>query len=203
MTEKSMRFLTELARRFRADGIHVGEINEEGLPLFSLDGTTQAGHIAPSGGYVNVFDKALMSCIEPIAREVSEYMDYWEVGRPLAATGLDAATGYRVLGECGDVVLAAKITKHGVEFTTWEWVQNRTSLWAGHYTCDYKAAKRDFAIRCNLVDKEQIFLPAQCTAMLAAITAATDEGYQYTYPELLESTVEQLKRALPEQPDRG
>lgn len=203
MIEKDKRFLTELSRRLRNSGIKTGEITEEGLPLFFLSGKPAAGYISPQGAFVNVLDEDLKELALPIAREVSDYMNGWESGRLLTSSGLAASAGFHILGECGSIVFAAQITAVGVQFATWEWVQNHTSLWAGHYLNDYKAAKKDFAIRCNLVDKEQFFTSAQIRAMLAAITAATDEGYQYTYPELLERTVEQLKRALPEQPDRG
>lgn len=48
----------------------------------------------------------------------------------LKASGLEG--DYRSLAEFNDIVLAGHQTKFGMEFVTWEWVQNHTALWQGH-----------------------------------------------------------------------
>lgn len=68
----------------------------------------------------------------------------------------DFRMSYRKLAEYNDVVLAG--TKHSdgsFEFATWDYKNN--SLYHGHYTTDYKGAKKDFATRSGLVNKQLQF----------------------------------------------
>ena len=78
----------------------------------------------------------------------------------IKASGLEG--DYRSLAEFNNVVLAGHQTKFGMEFVTWEWVQNHTTLWQGHYYGDnYAAAKQDFATRSGLIPSEALFTPEQ------------------------------------------
>ena len=66
-----------------------------------------------------------------IAKITAEYMRLLEAAPHLTASGL---TGdYRLLAEFNDVVLAGHPTQYGVQFITWERVQNRTALYQGDY----------------------------------------------------------------------
>ena len=60
-----------------------------------------------------------------------EYEKLMERAPQIKASGLEG--DYRLLAEFNDVVLAGHQTRYGMEFVTWEWVQNHTSLWQGHY----------------------------------------------------------------------
>ena len=77
----------------------------------------------------------------------------------IKASGLEG--DYRALAEFNDVILAGHQTRFGMEFVTWEWVQNHTALWQGHYTNSYDAAKRDFVTRSELLPPEQLFTAQQ------------------------------------------
>jgi len=77
------------------------------------------------------------------SREAAEYQKLMEQATQIRASGLEG--DYRALAEFNNVVLAGHQTRFGMEFVTWEWVQNHTSLWQGHYYGDnYAAAKQDF-----------------------------------------------------------
>ena len=89
---------------------------------------------------------------------------------------------YRALAEFNNVVLAGLQTRYGMEYATWEWVQNHTSLWQGHYGDSYVAAKQDFITRSGLFPKERIFSDQQ----LAEIYRCIRETLESTYPITLE-----------------
>ena len=85
----------------------------------------------------------------------TEYERLMEQAPRIKASGLDG--DYRALAEFNGIVLAGHQTKYGMEFVTWEWVQNHTALWQGHYTNSYDIAKRDFVTRSGLLPPEQLF----------------------------------------------
>ena len=66
-----------------------------------------------------------------IACAVYEYMAILDQAPTLKADGL--AEPYRLISEFNGTVLAAKESRYGVEFATWEWVNDHSSLWQGHY----------------------------------------------------------------------
>ena len=61
----------------------------------------------------------------------TEYEKLMEQAPRIKASGLEG--DYRALAEFNNIVLAGHQTKYGMEFVTWEWVQNHTALWQGHY----------------------------------------------------------------------
>ena len=87
-----------------------------------------------------------------------------------------------------------------MEFVTWEWVQNHTTLWQGHYYGDsYAAAKRDFVTRSGLLPQEHLFSDQQLTEMYRCIHETLESGYPITEEreKLLTGAAEQIEAAVP------
>lgn len=66
------------------------------------------------------------------AEERVEYQKLMEEAHRISTRGLE--DDYRALMEFNNVVLAGHQTRFGMEFVTWEWVQNHTALCQGHIT---------------------------------------------------------------------
>lgn len=115
----------------------------------------------------------------------------------IKASGLEG--DYRTLAEFNDIVLAGHQTKYGMEFVTWEWVQNHTALWQGHYTDSYDAAKRDFATRSGLLPPEQLFSDQQLAEVYRCVHETLESDYSITMEreKLLTGIVEQIETAVP------
>jgi len=84
-------------------------------------------------------------------------MDQMRAAPQLTASGL---TGdYRLLADFNDIVLVEHPIKYGVQFVTWERVQNRTALYQGNYhepSADvdgYAAAKQNFVTCSGLISR--------------------------------------------------
>ena len=126
-----------------------------------------------------------------------ELKSLMEQAPQIKASGL--AGDYRALAEFNNVVLAGHQTKYGMEFVTWEWIQNHTALWQGHYTNSYDAAKRDFVIRSGLLPPEQLFSDQQLAEVYRCVHETLGSDYSIT-PErekLLTGIVEQIEAAAP------
>ena len=85
-----------------------------------------------------------------------------------------------------------------MEFITWEWVQNHTALWQGHYTDSYDAAKRDFATRSGLLPPEHLFTDEQLAEVYRCVHETLENDYSIT-PErekLMTSIVEQIETVV-------
>lgn len=130
--------------------------------------------------------------------QVPEYQKLMEQAPQIHASGLEG--DYRRLAEFNDVVLAGHQTKFGMEFVTWEWVQNHTALWQGHYYGDsYAAAKQDFVTRSGLLPQEQLFSDQQFAEMYRCIHETLENGYPITVEreKLLTESAEQIEAAVP------
>ena len=101
-----------------------------------------------------------------------------EQASQIKASGLEG--DYRMLAEFNNVVLAGHQTKFGMEFVTWEWIQNHTALWQGHYMDSYDAAKLDFAARAGLVPADRLFSDQQLVEIYRCILETLDSGYPIT-----------------------
>lgn len=126
-----------------------------------------------------------------------EYETIMEQAPRIKASGLEG--DYRMLAEYNNVVLAGHQHKFGMEFVTWEWVQNHTALWQGHYTDSYDAAKRDFATRSGLLSPEQLFSDQQLAEVYRCVHETLESDYSIT-PErekLLTGIVEQIETTVP------
>lgn len=128
----------------------------------------------------------------------AEYTKLMARAAQIKASGLEG--DYRALAEFNNVVLAGHQTRFGMEFVTWEWVQNHTTLWQGHYYGDsYAAAKQDFVIRSGLLPQERIFSDQQLAEMYRCIHETLENAYPIT-PErekLLAESAEQIEAAVP------
>lgn len=132
------------------------------------------------------------------SKEAAEYQKLMEQAPQIKASGLEG--DYRALAEFNNVVLAGHQTKYGMEFVTWEWVQNHTSLWQGHYYGDsYAAAKQDFTTRSGLIPSGALFTPEQLTEVYRSINE-TLENYSITpeRQEHLKSAAGQIEAIVPD-----
>lgn len=128
---------------------------------------------------------------------MNQYKKLLDQAPQIRASGL--AGDYRTLAEFNGIVLAGHQTKYGMEFVTWEWVQNHTALWQGHYTNSYDTAKRDFVTRSGLLPPEQLFSDQQLAEVYRCVHETLESDYSIT-PErekLLTGIVEQIEAAAP------
>lgn len=136
--------------------------------------------------------------IEDIAAKTLEYMTAMESSPQLKASGLDE--DYRILADFGDTVLAGTPSKYGVQFVTWEWDFDRKGVHHGHYfQDDYEAAKRDFTVRGNLVQKGALFEPEQLAEIYRALAFVReqDESLSFGRDQELKELMEQVGGLLP------
>lgn len=128
----------------------------------------------------------------------NEYAGLLEHAPRIKASGLEG--DYRALVEFNDVVLAGHQSKFGMEFVTWEWVQNHTALWQGHYySDDYDAAKQDFTIRSGLLSPGQLLTNQQFAEVYRCIHETLESSYSITLEreKLLTSIAEQIETVVP------
>ena len=173
-TTANKSYFSELALRLRQTGFVVLPEQDGFLPVEWND--QPLCRVASTGGIRYRQEDMTDSDTElacdraaDIAATVREYMTLLDKAPLLKADSLHEP--YQVLAEFNDVVLAALPGKHGVQFTTWAWINERTSLWQGHYAGnDYQAAKRDFAIRSACWTSTSFFLRSSLRRSTAAST---------------------------------
>ncbi|WP_298022628.1 hypothetical protein [uncultured Dysosmobacter sp.] len=107
---------------------------------------------------------------------------------------------YRALAEYNNVILAGHETSFGMEFITWEWVQDHTSLWQGHYFGDnLEKAQKDFTSRSGLLPPERMFSDEQLAVIYDAAQNMTTL-YLVSNPKqekLLNEIMSQIEEAIP------
>lgn len=140
------------------DGLLPVSLNEHPICWVSGKGTVFFRDKAPDPKVDQAREQA-----SKIARETAEYVRLLERAPPLVAEGLSSP--YKTLAEFNGIVLAGELGQFGAEFATWEWVQDRTSLWQGHYHDSYENAKRDFVTRSGLLPESTLFTPEQSFEM--------------------------------------
>lgn len=91
----------------------------------------------------------------------------YERAKPFEVVGVD---GFRLISELGNAVLAAKMNEDSeVQFVTWEYDYERTGvIWGNYYKTDFAAAKKDFAIRAGIVDRNELFGTKSLEVLYAA-----------------------------------
>ena len=144
-------------------------------------------------------DRQLRTVIQT-AGHVKEYMRIFERAPALKAVGLEDT--YKVLADFGDAVLAGQLGKKGARFVTWEWDFDRQGVHAGHYFMEnYEAAKKDFAVRAGLVERQRLFSDEQLVVIRNACEFALEADATLSYAEekQLHSVQEQIERLLPQQ----
>ena len=167
------------------DSQRLCRVNAKGTVFYDQDSVSES-------------DQALQQVID-IARMTSEYMRQMERAPELKAIGLES--GYKLLGEFNDTVLAGRETRYGVNFITWSWDPKHTGLSDGHYHMEnYAGAKQDFAVRSGAFTREQIFTPEQLAEVYRSIHETLDSGYPITdaRKELLEGASHQIETVVPD-----
>lgn len=192
----------EYAAEFRDD--RTLQINLDGRPLCRVCDTGNLRYFEDD----TIGREKALDQIRGIASTTREYMNLLDQAPPLTADGL--GEGYKLLAEFNSTVLAGQLTEYGVQFVTWEWVCDRTSLWQGHFygpgdgAQNYDAAKRDFAVRSSLLPKSALFQPEQLTEIYRSIHETLESTYPLTDErrKLLEDAARQIEEGVPDLDER-
>lgn len=109
---------------------------------------------------------------------------------------------YRLISQFGDALLAAKMTKdHEVRFTTWEYTYDHTGVtWGHYYETNYEGAKRDFALRADLIDENQLFTKEELVALHDACVfrGRNDDEISYEDEKKLQAVMEKVEENIPD-----
>ena len=208
--DERRNYFQELTRNLQYEGLTIKPETEDGFLPVELDG--QRLCLVLDTGAVRYWKadvaddhrSAALDRVTDVAKITAEYMRQLETAPQLTASGL---TGdYRLLAEFNDTVLAGHPSKYGVQFVTWEWVQDHTALYQGNYygpedgTDSYAAAKRNFAVRSGLISRSALFTPEQLTEVYRCIHETLESEYPITDErrKCLESAAEQIERCVPD-----
>ena len=186
----------ELDAKLLEDGLIYVRWNEQPLCSVDRDGIVRFRPVDITGPEV---DRQIRTVIQA-AGQVKEYMRIFERAPALKAVGLEDS--YKVLADFGDAVLAGRYCKTGAKFVTWEWDFDRQGVHAGHYFMEnYEAAKKDFAVRAGLVERQRLFSDEQLAVIRNACEFALEADATLSYAEekQLHSVQEQIERLLPQQ----
>lgn len=201
-TEAQARFFEEVAIRLKQANYTPLPLKEGKIPV-RWRGSPLC-EVTPSGGVSyrqsTMKDKSFEEAknrVYTIARTVSEYMSLMESAPQIKASGL--GDDYHQLAEFNNVVLAGHRSKHGMMFVTWEWVQDHTALWQGHYIGNYDAAKKDFVTRSGLIPQSQLFNDRQLAEVYRCLHETLESDYPMTYEREaeLKKIAEQIEDAVP------
>ena len=204
-----LRYLEATAIRLRQNGFTVEPIEDHHLPI--CWGKGRLCRISGKGSVLYRLENmdsiraqdALQAVIDT-AKMTSEYMAILETAPRLKASGLDG--DYRILAAIGGTVLAGTPSKYGVQFVTWDWDYDRTGVVHGHYFMEnYDAAKRDFATRSGLIQKEQLFSPEQLTEIFRCCADSADEDFfelTDTQEEMIRGIQQQIRVCVPDLNER-
>ena len=200
------KYFNELSRILRKHDIECGPV-ENGRLVIQMNGQP-VGRIEPSGmrcvapsdlqtaEAADTFYRAV-----PYVEMVAEYMDGLQRAPLLHADGLEG--NFLLLAEFYGVVLAGKEmdSGYGMQFVTWRWDYNRSSVMHGNYYHDnYEGAKADFAERSGLVQKGRCFTDEQLTEMYRCMQDTLEGNYELTgkQEKLIADTCEQIDETLPD-----
>lgn len=200
VTEK---YYAELTLQLKKAGFEPLTSSEVGLPInwcgVRLGQVIGDGRLQyKSGQLADTIINPIYSRAYNIVKAIAEYMALMKTAPQIKARGLEG--DYRVLAEFNSVVLVGHPTRYGVQFVTWEWVQDHTSLWQGHYTESYTAAKEDFATRSGLVEKERQFSDQQLAVIFDAVQhmMVLELTSNPEQDKLLKQIMAQIETSLPE-----
>ena len=206
MNDLQRKYLAEVEHRLRRAGFEAGPeyngllpIQKDAHQLCTINmhgGVSYDPDFVRRNGQEDVLDQA-----RQIAVETLTYMRQMASAPLLTADGLSG--DYRVLAEFDNVVLAGHEREggYGVEFITWERIQNGTGLWQGnYYENNYAAAKQNFATRSGLIPPALLFTPEQMAVIFDAAQNMTTEGFVSNpkQEKLLEQVMEQIEEVVPE-----
>lgn len=200
--EESRHYCEELTVQFNRQGLQLFPVYDGGLPVrvhgIHLHKTIPIGKTECDMVIMPQAEKdAIAKKAADIIQTVKEYMALMETAPQIKASSLEG--DYRALAEYNGVVLAGHPTKFGVQFVTWEWIQNHSALWQGHYTDSYTAAKADFATRSGLISKDRLFSDQQLAEIYRSIHETLESDYPITLEreKLLTGIAEQIEIAVP------
>ena len=143
MSDDERKYLAEVSRQFQQVGFSV-KPEEDGRLAIEYDSqqlcrVNAKGTVFYDSDAVADRDQVLQKVID-IATMTSGYMRQMERAPELKAAGLDS--GYKLLGEFNDTVLAGRETRYGVNFIIWSWNPEHTGLSHGNYFMEnYAGAK--------------------------------------------------------------
>lgn len=112
-----------------------------------------------------------------------------------------------MLADFNDIVLAGIQSKYGVQFVTWDWSLDHKGVCHGHYytglysSGNYDAAKRDFAVRSGLIQKDQLFTPEQMTEIYRCCADSVDgDFFELTgeQKKMIRSVQQQIEECVPD-----
>ena len=205
MDDFQRKYLTEVGRRIQHEGFAVCEEKDGLIPV-----EWAGSHLCTvngNGGVLYEPEQVRRNGLEDAFDLVREtvgntlaYMRQMETAPRLLAEGL---TGdYRILAEHNGTLLAGHQTQYGVEFVTWNRLQDGT-LWQGHYFNTGEgnaAAKRDFTVRSGLLPANVLFTQEQLAVIYDAAQNMTtmDLVSNPEQDKLLEGIMEQIEEAVPQ-----
>ena len=205
MNDLQKKYLDETGHRLRRKGFTVLPKNEgvlqvemAGVLLCHINmrrGMCYDADLVQRNGLEDALDQ-----VRSIAVETQAYMRQMAAAPPLLAEGLSG--NYRLLAEYNGAVLAGHQTRYGVQFITWDRLQDGT-LWQGHYFNageGIDAAKRDFTARSGLVPAALLFTREQLSVIFDAAQNMTTLNL-VSNPEqgrLLEGIMKQIEEAVPQ-----
>ena len=204
-TEQQNRYLEEVCTCLHRAGFETQPLEDSqmpvywnGVPLCRITGKGSVFYRREDADTSQAEDALYR--VEDIAAKTLEYMTAMEAAPQLKASGLDG--DYRILADFGGTVLAGTPSKYGVQFVTWDWDYDCTGVSHGHYFMEnYDAAKRDFATRSGLIQKEQLFSPEQLTEIYRCCTDSVNEDFfELTdkQVELIHSVQQQIEICVPD-----
>ena len=99
--------------------------------------------------------------------DMQEVYELYDKAKPLAFPDLE---DFRLISEMGKAVLAANMSSNGeIRFVTWEYTHDRSGvMWGHYYETNFEAAKKDFAIRAELVSEDELFNKKEMISIYAA-----------------------------------
>ena len=198
------QYFKELAIVLQKEGFTPLSEQEQRLPVAwkgrHLCWITETGGVRYVPQDVNTIE-AEHACAKAIdlAAAVQEYAAAMESAPVLEAKGLES--GFCLLLEFNNVVLAGHQTEHGTQFITWVWDNNHTSLnFGGYYMLDYKGAKEAFALRSGLVSRGQFFDQEQMTEIYRAVHGfLSEQGPDFIrQEEKCRQLLAQIKSQIPD-----
>lgn len=211
--DEKKEYFEELTLNLRHEGLTAGP-EEDGLLPVDMDGQRLCR--ATETGGVRYWEKDVtgearkeaLDRVTDIARTTFEYMSLMRSAPQLTADSLKG--DYRRLAGFNGVVLAGQPTQYGVQFITWKQSGDWTALHQGNYfgpssgVGSYATAKRDFAVRSDLIPRSALFSPEQLTETYRSIHETLDSAYPITDErrKCLQSAAEQIEHSVPDLEER-
>lgn len=202
--EGKKRLSDEMTIRLKAEGFGVAAQEDDCIQV-TWNGQRICLVVPTAGGeHIEIYLDDIRPELEQtqrrattVVKRVSDYMVLASQAPQIKASGLEG--DYRSLAEFNNIVLAGHQTKYGMEFVTWEWVQDHTALWQGHYMGSYEAAKQDFTVRAGLVPQSRLFGDQQLAEIYRCIHETLESEYPITVEreKELKGIADQIEDAVP------